>query len=424
MRRVITRHHQHGAVIVTVALLMLFLLGFIGIALDFGRLFIVKTELQTALDSCALAAAQELDGAIDAKERAISAGMTAGNLNNVNLQSSTWDNQKKIVDADITFRDAAYTETSVSENARYAQCQHMQSGIRMWLIQSIGAFSNSPATYPNTQNVGALAVATRGSSQTSCSIPVALMKKPGTSAPNYGYQVGEWVKVIGDRTAGSGEIGWYNLDGSTNARSAKDQLEGGTCGVRVGDQLGTPGSKTALDVVWNYRFGIYKNSDDPSIHRPDFSGYSYTTTNWKNSVPQNAWSGTPAAGSHPTAENFIAKRAAFSSFDNTGSDLKNGSQVVYGDPNKLNSFKNLATPGAGGQHKKYGFNRRVATVPVIDDSRRVVDYLCIFMLHPLSGPNDDAFLEFRGNAGALNSPCTSSGLAGGSAGPLVPVLVR
>ena len=33
-----TRHRQQGAVIVTVALLLLFLLGFMGIALDFGRL--------------------------------------------------------------------------------------------------------------------------------------------------------------------------------------------------------------------------------------------------------------------------------------------------------------------------------------------------------------------------------------------------
>jgi hypothetical protein len=33
-------------------------------------------------------------------------------------------------------------------------------------------------------------------------------------------------------------------------------------------------------------------------------------------------------------------------------------------------------------------------------------------------------LEFRGNAGAVGSPCTTNGLPGGSAGPLVPVLVR
>src|SRR5437868_5372898 len=135
-----TRHHQQGAVIVTVALVMLFLLGFMGIALDFGRLFIVKTELQTAMDSCALAAANELDGQVTALTRATSAGLTVGNLNNVNLQSTTWSDQGKIVSADITFRDSAYVETTAAANAKYAECQHRQSGIRMWLLQAMGAF--------------------------------------------------------------------------------------------------------------------------------------------------------------------------------------------------------------------------------------------------------------------------------------------
>ena len=85
MKRVATRHRQRGAVIVTAALFLLFLLGFMGFALDFGHLFVVKTELQTAMDSCALAAAQELDGQSTALTRATNAGMTAGNLNRVDM---------------------------------------------------------------------------------------------------------------------------------------------------------------------------------------------------------------------------------------------------------------------------------------------------------------------------------------------------
>ncbi|MBS0344726.1 MAG: hypothetical protein JSS56_29835, partial [Proteobacteria bacterium] len=74
-----TRPRQRGAILVTTALLLLFLLGFIGIALDFGRLFIVRGELQTALDSCALSAAAELDGSSTALTRATTSGMAAGN---------------------------------------------------------------------------------------------------------------------------------------------------------------------------------------------------------------------------------------------------------------------------------------------------------------------------------------------------------
>jgi hypothetical protein len=61
---------------------------------------------------------------------------------------------------------------------------------------------------------------------------------------------------------------------------------------------------------------------------------------------------------------------------------------------------------------------------VIDGANRVTDYVCMFMLHPLSGPNDPAQLEYRGLAGIPDTPCATSGLPGGSAGPLVPVLVR
>ncbi|MDB5762863.1 MAG: Von Willebrand factor type domain protein [Herminiimonas sp.] len=423
------RYHQDGAVIVTVSLVLLFLLGFMGIALDFGHLFVVKTELQTAMDSCALAAAQELDGRIDARARAINAGMTAGNLNRVNFQSGTWSGRGKIVDTDITFKNAAYVATIDPVAAKYAQCQHTQSGVRMWLLQSMGAFSGTPAAFPNTQNVLALAVATRSSSQTTCPIPVALKPKAGGTAPNYGFQVGEWVTVFGDRVPNSGELGWYNLDGSTSANETKKELsEGGSCGTRIGDKLGTPGAQTAVDTPWNYRFGIYKNGDyDPNANHPDFSGYSYTPANWTSTVSINgnfhnsAWNGVRAAGSHASAANFITKRAAFASYDDTGTSLSAGDAITGLN---LNSFKKLATPGIGGQHQQYGYGRRVAAVPVIDAASKVVDYACMFMLHPLSGPKDDGHLEFLGNAGDVASPCTTNGLPGGSAGPLVPVLVR
>jgi uncharacterized membrane protein len=82
-------NRQKGAVILTVAFALLFLMGFMAIALDFGHMFVVKDELQTSMDACALSAAQELDGAGDALTRATNAGITAGNLNHVDFQSAT-----------------------------------------------------------------------------------------------------------------------------------------------------------------------------------------------------------------------------------------------------------------------------------------------------------------------------------------------
>jgi Flp pilus assembly protein TadG len=422
--RAITATRQGGAVMVTVCFFLLFLLGFMGIALDFGRLFIVKTELQTAMDSCALAAAQELDGQSSALTRASSAGMTAANLNRVNLQSANWDGKGQLTAAEITFKDAGYIVTTVAASARYAQCQHSQNGVRMWLLQAMGAFSGDTASTPTTRSVLASAVATRASSQSTCPIPVAIKAKNGGVAPNYGYQVGEWVTVFDKGGASAGEMGWYNLDGSNNAKETAAELsEGGACGTRIGNTLGTPGTQTSVNTPWNYRFGIYKNGDSPSQNHPDQTGYAYTAVNWKNPMPQNAFSGTPAAGSTAPA-NYVTQRAAFASFDDQGSDLKHGSLVAFGNANILNSFKNLATPGVVGEHKQYGYNRRLVIVPVINGLNNVVDYVCMFMLAPMTGPNDPTQMEFRGNAGNVGSPCTTNGLPGGSAGPLVPVLVR
>ncbi|WP_228121988.1 pilus assembly protein TadG-related protein [Variovorax paradoxus] len=409
--------------IVTAALFVLFLLGFMGIALDFGHLFVVRTELQTAVDSCALAAARELDKTSSAITRGKSAGQTAGNANRVNMQSATWGGQGQIQATEVTFRDASYASTSVPTAAVYAQCAHSQPNIRMWLMQAIGAFSGDTAGNPPTRSVAASAVATRASAQTACPVPVAAKPKPGGTAPNYGFAVGEWVTLImAQNAAVGGQIGWANLDGSNSASETVAELNG-RCGAKVGDTIGTPGVQATVADVWNERFGIYKNSGDPSTERPDYTGYAYTSLNWPAQF--NAYSGTPGAGAPASAQNFVTKRAAFASCADTGTKLSGSNSCESITGLSLNSFKKLANPGnVAGGHMQYGFDRRMVTVPVVDGGNHVIDYLCMLMLQPLSIPMTEVQLEFRSNAGAVGSLCTTNGLAGGSVGPLVPVLVR
>ncbi|MEG1455004.1 MAG: Tad domain-containing protein, partial [Comamonas sp.] len=153
---------------------MLFLLGFMGVALDFGRLFVVKGELQTAVDSCALAAARELNGQADAIVRAQSAGLAAGNANRVNLQSTAWNGQGKLTSADISFRDQAYAGTNSAPLARYSECQYTMGGLKLWLLQAMGAFTGDSANWANAGAVAARAVATRGVAQSACPVPVQL----------------------------------------------------------------------------------------------------------------------------------------------------------------------------------------------------------------------------------------------------------
>jgi Flp pilus assembly protein TadG len=396
---------QRGTILVMVALLLFFLLGFIGIALDFGRLFVVKTELQTALDSCALAGAQELDGTGSAIVRASNAGVAAAALNRVNMQTASWGTAGKLTAADITFRDSNYFATTAPAAARYIECARTQNGIPAWLLKMMARTGGSSATFKDTNAVGARAVASRTSAQSACPVPMAIKAKGGGTAPNYGFTVGEWIVLYGNKVIGSGEMGWYNLDGSTSASAAVDQLTQDYCGISVGSigaELATPGAKSSIATVWNHRFGIYKGSDSVQVDHPDLAGAAYTVANWKGAF--NAWDGTPQTGEQP---NFLAQRAVNAPFDNTG-------KIINGNP----------TIATAAELRQYGYNRRLVTVPVIDGASRVVDFVCMFMLQPLTGPQDDVRLEFRGNASDPSSPCTTNGLAGGAGGPLVPVLVR
>jgi hypothetical protein len=254
-------------------------------------------------------------------------------------------------------------------------------------------------------------------------VPLAL-KPRNSTPPNYGFSAGEWITLLmGPGQATNGQIGWANLDGSNNAAETEAEMQG-HCGTKVGDTLGTPGVQASVADAWNFRFGIYRNGHSPATDHPDYTGYIYTTTSWKSG--SNAFSGTPQAGSAPSAANFAIKRAAFASCDDQGTRLRGANSCESISGLSLNSFTTVGTPGASatGGFAQYGANRRIVTVPIIDASSKVIDYGCMLMLQPLSIPLVAVQLEFIGNAAAPASPCTTSGLPGGAAGPLVPSLVR
>ena len=261
MRSLANPRHQQGAVIVTVALAMLFLLGFMGIALDFGRLFIVKTELQTAMDSCALAAAQELDGSgQNALDRATRAGITSGNLNKVNFQGAA----AGIISDDVTFSDTLtglYSHAFMpAASAKYAKCSHTKSGIAPWLLQAMGAFSGNSAVGA-AKSVQALGIASRVPSQSNCAIPVGLCKKSPT------YQPGEWLAgAVNSGGAVTGQFRWLDFTGNGGgARELKDVLTGeGQCALPGNDTVtGKPGNNGSAAFAYNTRFGIYQGNDGP-----------------------------------------------------------------------------------------------------------------------------------------------------------------
>ena len=415
-----SKRRQKGAVIILVAMSLLGLLGFMGTAMDFGHLFVVKTELQTAADSCALAAAQELDGASDALVRATRAGKTAGNLNKVNFQGAS----AGLVDGDVIFSDAlngtySHTFTPVA-NAKYAKCTSNKGSMMPWMIQALTAVSGNTAFAAN-QGVIALGVATRTSAQSACAIPVQIRPKTGGTAPNYGYTPGEWIPSLYNETGpgppsaiGPGQFGWANLDGSTNATATTAELlSNGFCDLNVGDNIGTSGAKFSASTAWNSRFGLYRNgAGNPAITNaaPDTTGYSYTSVNWPSQ--RNA------------VGDFLARRADFRSYGDLIDTVNNGNTITGLNVSNAYNPGNMGTHAAGPRAlATFGAGRRLVLAPIVA-STTLTDWACVLMLHPIDRPTTTIYLEFVGNARAISSPCASAGMAGGTNGPLVPALVQ
>jgi len=408
------RHKQKGAVIITTVLSLLFLLGFMGIALDFGHLFVVKTELQTAMDSCALAAAQELDGSgQNALDRATNAGKTSGNLNKVNFQGTP----AGVVDADVVFSDTlrgTYSHNFVpAANAKYAKCIHTKSGIATWLLQAMGAFSGN-AAFGATQSVQAMGVASRVPSQSNCAIPVGLCKK----APN--YKPGEWLQgAVNSGGAVTGQFRWLDFTANGGgAKELKDMLKGeGQCALPGNNTVtGKPGNNGSAAFAYNTRFGIYQGSEGPPTDGiPDLTGYA-----WYSATPLTQ---PPYPNKYPQ---FLIKRA---------------SNTVYQGDKKSPDTLGLNTVGKtySGSLSDVGADRRIVVAPIIDcagfdslgatGTLKIDSLACILLLHPIQNgagaASEKMWVEYIGQANSAASPCSTIGLAGGpTGGPLVPALVQ
>ena len=416
------RQRQRGAVAIIVGICIVVLVGMIGLVVDMGHMFVIKTELQNAADSCALAAARELDGASDALLRAESAGITVGQQNKADLQGTV----VTILPDDVKFSanlspNSAYLSRSAGANpvtSQYAMCTFNRPGIVMWFMQVMGL---------GNQTVAAEAVATVAPSQTTCAVPIGVCTQG--SAPSFGFVTGKWYSGKFGNGAGESLTGSYNwIDFSPpngGANELKDLLTGvAQCDLPpVGTLVGEQGQVAGLSDAWNSRFGVYKNGGyNVTNAPPDFTGLAYTSApafvieTWPHadaSTPQNAYSGAPDSGS---TLNYLAAQAARTPYQST-------------NPADLSNAYN---PSTVANHTQYGASRRIAVAPIVDcallessspQSVPVLGYACVLMLNPISGPTD-VVLEARGLASSASSPCASFGVPGGTAGPLVPVLVQ
>src|SRR5215813_3225032 len=335
---------QGGGVLILAALSLAVLIGFLGLVIDLGRLFVMKTELQSANDACALAAAGELRPGVvptdpQAVNRAVSAGLTAGNRNRVGFQT----NSAGISASDIYFSDRLSDNTttfpfgyvsSAAANpatAKYVMCAHAATGINSWFMQVLQSFLGGSAG-PNT--VFAFGTATTQPAQTNCAIPLGVCSKG--PAPTFGLTTGEWVS--GRFSAGGGSTGNFNWIDFTPPSGGESELAGlltgqGQCNLNVTTPVGQTGSLgNAAAKAWNTRFGLYQGSNNITNAPPDYTGYGYTSTNWPSQA--NAFS------------DFQAHRSAFASYGNTTDTVAAGNTITG---LSINNGYSVATHGASGQ---------------------------------------------------------------------------
>ena len=412
-----THHHtgkrEGGVVAIIVALSLVALIGFAGLALDLGRLYVNKTELQNAVDACALAAANELVcepglGACPPAflENAEAAGIFAASKNFQDFQQHA----VVIAPADVRFHTAVgpngnYLSRSAGAdmNSRFAMCSASVAGIVPWFMGVLGV---------GAQSVGATAVATLAPGQTSCNAaPVGICSR-GLPAPAFGRLPGDWITsaytTSADSADLSGDFRWIDFTTGGGASPIRAQLlgNGAVCGIKSSDKLKrVTGSPVGALSAWNTRFGIYANgaaSESYVTAAPDRTGYAYPSS----ALPTIIRDAFP---------DYRSKQAAHTPFTS-------GAYAVTG----------FGSATSNSRHAQYGAERRLVALPVIDcgappANTPMLAMACVLMLNPMSNDTSStnvATLEWRGLAGAPASPCRSAGIAGGTSGVLVPTLVQ
>lgn len=431
---------QRGAVAIMFGLSLIVLIGFAGLVIDLGRFFVIKAELQNAVDACALSAASQLrPGRNDshALERAVAYGrvFSTGGVptaelpdypkneikNRVNFQSTMANIGSSHISFSSVLTDMAadgssnyLNEGAANPNtARYAKCEYPLSELPIFFMRVLNLMG---AKY-STQTVSALAAASRGPEVCNV-IPVAICEKD-TSA-SHGLLKGQWLNWREDTALTGGDFGWVSFS-KGGADEVRDRLmSAGECHVPA---LGDPveletGRKTSAELGWNTRLGIYpKNDHDYNLVSapPDKTGFSYynvavgtTAANW----PRTDLVTTPRAydETHPLAPTLPNFQTA-----SIGT-------LPYAQTTEL--FTPEPTRTTLEQHDKDGrADRRLVIAPIMNCATRKFtgDNACGLMLNPfgkVASDRIDGKLEYLGPS--TSPPCGT----GGATGPLMSVLVK
>ena len=277
-----------GAVAPTVALSLFALIAAGGVAFDYARLASMDTELQSAADQAALAAASQLDGEPGACERAVAAaqGLVANDTLMANEEGSSRaitiadpgvcqdgepDEGEEDEDAgDITFdadapirfwQDAAKTTAATDDtNAKFVEVDVTPRTAFYMLTPLVGAFSSGA--------IGATAFA--GMGEAYCKTPPVMICNPQETGTNKEFDAaglaGKGLRLVsvGGSTGGwaPGNFGYLDTNGGSNGVPGLREALGwsvppGNCIAANGVDT-KPGANTTVTDAINTHFDIYQ----------------------------------------------------------------------------------------------------------------------------------------------------------------------
>lgn len=253
--------NDDGAVLIYVTLIFAAFIGVGGLALDAGRAFTLREEMQQAADAAALAGAWQLDGTAAGAARADAAARAvvtnnqkwaSGGTSAVTIAGGTAGVQ--FLATVPTSDDAALTFTTAAP-FDYVWVKTTAANFDPWFMRLFG-FSTATA-------VSAEAVAKKGSSQ--CQVTPLFMCLPGGASFDPTAWIGHQVlmKAAQGGSWTNGNWGLLDTPGGSQSAGALASMIAGVNGLpQCIDSSGVdtkPGNVASISAAFNVRLDVYEN---------------------------------------------------------------------------------------------------------------------------------------------------------------------
>ena len=442
---------EGGATLVYVSLIVAVLVGITGLALDSGRAFTLKQELQKAADAAALAGAWQLDGTVAGSVQAdLAARATPVVVNNQKFGATPGT---PITIASTNFWSAVPADDDVALTAAAPPYDYIQ------VTTSIETQNTALARIfgaPATLNMTATAVARKG--QALCSTTPLWMCLPDPD----NFTIGNWLgKQVVSKAGPSGNAtnwgpgNWGLLD-APNGQGVNSLVpyiaseNGLPICVGAGNVNTAPGAKTPVFAAFNVRFDMFEGQASGFRNQV---GYSPAENVVKGMVPQNGdctkkYNDTALQTRMPQDANFSGNfgdgqwdcATYWATNHPNGPGAPNGCGAVgstsisryetyFEEISGGNIPNTLAQGGDNGNptcvqspnapkptptlpSQKFT-DRRILTVAGVDCTNNTINgntpnvpvmlYLAMFMTEPVDGNQGDLLMEFAGSSEAGGS---------------------